>query len=521
MKQYFLYLRKSRADREAEIRGEGETLARHEKTLLELARNMNLNIRAVYKEIVSGESIASRPVIQKALSEVEHGLWDGCLVMEVERLARGDTMDQGLVAQTFKYSNTKIITPMKIYDPNNEFDEEYFEFGLFMSRREYKTINRRLQNGRKASVCEGKYLGSTPPYGYRRVKLENDKGFTLAPIPEQAAIVQLIFNLYVHGTDGEKTGVAQIAKKLNEMNIPPQTRADWVNSSIQGILSNPVYIGKIRWEHRKQIKKMEQGEIIKTRPRADDCIIKDGLHPPIIEESLYYSAQEIRKKNPPKPIGEHLTIKNPLAGLIICSECGRKMMRRPYRQTSQEDTLICPYTGCKTVSSKLFLVEEQLLSGLEPIVKNYELNNTLTLEKNINLFEIKKSTLIKKEKELSHLLLQKENLYTFLEQGIYSTEIFQERRKLLNGKISDLEHLIQSLQQDIVIEQAKQNTAVNLIPQCGNLLSAYWNLNIPAKNEVLKTLVEKVVYKKLTKNEYGKGGNPAFELHIYPKIPPS
>ena len=41
----------------------------------------------------------------------------------------GNTRDQGIVAEAFKYSDTKIITPSKTYDPNNEFDEEYFEFG--------------------------------------------------------------------------------------------------------------------------------------------------------------------------------------------------------------------------------------------------------------------------------------------------------------------------------------------------------------------------------------------------------
>lgn len=56
----------------------------------------------------------------------------GVLVVEVERLARGDTSDQGRVAKTFKFSDTLIITPSKTYDPNNEYDEEYFEFGLFM-----------------------------------------------------------------------------------------------------------------------------------------------------------------------------------------------------------------------------------------------------------------------------------------------------------------------------------------------------------------------------------------------------
>ena len=132
--------------------------------LIELAKKHNFYIGKIYREIVSGESIEARPVVQELLRDVESGRWKGVLVVEVERLARGDTMDQGRVAKSFKFSNTKIITPIKVYDPNNEFDEEYFEFGLFLSRREYKTINRRLQSGRIASVKEGKFVGSVAPF---------------------------------------------------------------------------------------------------------------------------------------------------------------------------------------------------------------------------------------------------------------------------------------------------------------------------------------------------------------------
>ena len=127
MEQYLIYLRKSRSDLEAEAHGEGETLSRHEHTLLELAKRQHLNVTDIYREVVSGDTIAARPMMQRVLSEVEQGVWSGVLVMEVERLARGDTIDQGIIAQTFKFSGTKIITPIKTYDPDNEFDEEYFE----------------------------------------------------------------------------------------------------------------------------------------------------------------------------------------------------------------------------------------------------------------------------------------------------------------------------------------------------------------------------------------------------------
>lgn len=134
------------------------------KILTTLAKKRGLTIGKIYREIVSGETISERKEMQKLLKDVENEMWTGILVVEVERLARGDTSDQGRVAKAFKYSHTQIITPVKTYNPDNEFDEEYFEFGLFMSRREYKTINRRLQRGRELSVAEGNFIGNIPPF---------------------------------------------------------------------------------------------------------------------------------------------------------------------------------------------------------------------------------------------------------------------------------------------------------------------------------------------------------------------
>ena len=239
--QYCLYLRKSRADMEAEARGEGETLARHEKLLLEVAKRGGYNVTQIYRESVSGETIAARPVGQHLLQEVEDGMWAGVLVVEVERLARGDTIAQGVMAQAFKYSNTKIIPPLKVYDPANEFDEEYFEIGLFMSRREYKTINRRLVRGRNASAKEGKWVSGVTPYGYERVRIKGDKGWTLRPVEEHADNVRFIFRLYTSGVEAENGVVRQlgtytISKRLDQMGVaPPSSAQYWNDRTVQCI----------------------------------------------------------------------------------------------------------------------------------------------------------------------------------------------------------------------------------------------------------------------------------------------
>ena len=65
--QYCIYLRKSRADLEAEARGEGDTLSRHRRALTDLATARSLPVGAIYEEIVSGDTIAARPQMQRLL----------------------------------------------------------------------------------------------------------------------------------------------------------------------------------------------------------------------------------------------------------------------------------------------------------------------------------------------------------------------------------------------------------------------------------------------------------------------
>lgn len=512
-----IYLRKSRADREAEARGEGETLARHERILLDLAKKRGYNVGAIYKEIVSGETISARPVMQQVLHEVEAGMWDGVLVVEVERLARGDTIDQGVVSRAFQYSDTMIITPSKTYDPNNEFDEEYFEFGLFMSRREYKTIKCRLNAGRISSVKEGKYCGNKPPYGYKRVKLQREKGWTLEPVPEQAEVVKMIFSWYA-GYGCEQIGMAKIVRKLNDTGVATMYKKPWTVASLSKMLSNPVYIGMVRWNARKTVKSVKDGVITRSRPLAKDYLLCPGRHPAIISEELYNAAQHIRKKNPPRPVGVRNTVKNPLAGIVYCSKCGRAMVRRPYQKSGQEDTLLCPYTSCPTVSSKLSLVEESLLDGLRELVDGYKLNGDVSESDTNDMISSKEILIAEKHAEIKKLNDQKLKQYDLLEQGIYSTEIFLERSKATAAALEACSAAIERLQEELERDRLILEQRSSFIPRCEDLLAHYWDLDIPTRNRILRELIDKVLYTKDTKNAFLEGDKITFLLDIFPKI---
>lgn len=520
---FVIYLRKSRADAEAELRGEGETLSRHKKILLDLAKRQKLHISEIYQEIVSGETISSRPVMQKLLTEVEQGMWEGVLVVELERLGRGDSIDQGLVAQAFKYSNTKIITPNKTYIPNDSSDEDFFEFGLFMSRREYKTINRRMQSGRVSSVKEGKYVGNLPPYGYLRKKLENQKGFTLELHPDQSKIVEQIFDWYVNGIaqeDGTLTrlGVSLIVRRLNQLRIPPQKSDVWVNSSIQGIIRNPVYAGKTKWNSRPTVKKIINGEIKTTRPRqkSDQWILADGIHPAIIDLETFEKANNMINTNRPNPCPANTELKNPLAGIVKCGMCGRNMIRRPYALVGQSESLMCPSTACKNVSSPLHAVESKLLLVLAEWLNDYSVqykDDPIA----INNLGILQDSLKRIESEITTLNKQYDNIHNLLEQGIYSTETFLERSKSLNEKIAASQTDYENLSSELKNEDLRLIAKKKIIPSIKNVIDTYNSLeSITEKNKLLKEVLEKTEYIKYSRGKKNSFDN--FKLILFPKL---
>lgn len=528
MEQYLIYLRKSRSDLEAEAHGEGETLSRHEHTLLELAKRQHLNVTDIYREVVSGDTIAARPMMQRVLSEVEQGVWSGVLVMEVERLARGDTIDQGIIAQTFKFSGTKIITPIKTYDPDNEFDEEYFEFGLFMSRREYKIINRRLQRGRLASAKEGKWPSGLAPFGYRRVKLKNEKGCSLEPIEEQAAIVRMIFDLYTVGLQDEDgsarpLSLGSIATRLNDMHIPSPSGSQWARITIRGIIKNPTYIGMVRWGSRETKKKVVDGKVVSVRGPADpekECIFK-GIHPPLIPKETFELANDKLARSENTSTHKEKVVRNPLAGLLVCSECGRQMMRMINPVHPDMPVVRCPRRGCPNCSSYLPIVEERVIQGLSEWMKGYELEwSSATASSSVSSVGVREKALASAEAELRKLQQQLERTHDFLEQGIYDTDTFLSRSRMLSNKIAAAKDSVARCSRELTEEKLRETSRRDIIPKVKNLLDVYPLLETAEeKNALLKEVLEKVVYQKL--NEKRKKSPDGFTIEIYPRIPKS
>ena len=507
MEQYAQYLRKSRFDRDYAEFSVEETLKRHKAILDKLASDRGYSIAKTYYEVVSGESIAARPEIQKLLDEVSEGLYSGVLVVDVERLARGNGADQAYISQVFQFSGTKIVTPLKVYDPSNEFDEEYFEFGLFMSRREYKTINRRLVRGRQSSASEGKYVGSIAPYGYQKVKLVGEKGYTLELHPQESEAIKKVFELYLHGN-----GTKLIANYLNDTHVPTRHGDLWTYSTVENIITNPIYAGKIRLGWSKQYKKIENGVVkryIKRHKNLEDYEIFDGLHPALITYEDFLEVQRIRKENyPGVPVKKDFELQNAFAGLMFCAKCGKRVGRstdsrgRPrFRCTNDRN--------CHTSSYGYYQTEEQIISALRTWVQGYKVqidHATFDSEKKACAAQIER---LKGERD--RLDSQLENAYELVEQGIYTRDEFRRRKAKLTDSMAELDIQIDDYKQRLAAFESTDHFNENLIPQTEALLDSYDQMTPAERNKLLKEILYRIEYRKETNGE--------LEIDLFPKLP--
>ena len=186
------YLRKSRTD--DPLLDVTEVLERHETMLDEWAeKNLGGKVpeENKFREVVSGETIDSRPRLLDLLKKIESPKIKAILIVEVQRLGRPDLEDIGRLSKLFRYTNTLIITPTKTFDLRNEYDREAFEREL-MRGNEYLEYTKKIMNrGRLLSVQQGNFIGNKAPYGYRKITVTEGKKkcHTLEIVPEEAEAV--------------------------------------------------------------------------------------------------------------------------------------------------------------------------------------------------------------------------------------------------------------------------------------------------------------------------------------------
>lgn len=285
MEQYYgginqvcIYLRKSR--------GEEENLDKHKLILTELAQEYGWKYQT-YQEIGTSDSIVERKEFQKLLNDVQNDLYDAILVVDSDRLSRGDMEEQGYIQRVFRESNTKVITPTKIYDYNNEDQVLEIDLNSFFARFEYHMIKKRLHRGKKIGAKQGKFVNGRPPYPYyydrAKKKVEIDQ--------EKLKIYNLIKDKFFSGISPQ-----EISIELNKNGIPSPGGVTWSNVAVYRLLTNEFHLGKVIYGKTEGSgHKNRKTKPLKKKPR-DQWIVGEGNHTPIKTEEEHYKILSIIEK---------------------------------------------------------------------------------------------------------------------------------------------------------------------------------------------------------------------------------
>lgn len=503
--KYIIYLRKSRADNPNE--SVEEILAKHEIMLQELAeRELGGRIpeHCIFREIVSGETIEERPEMGKVLNVIENPAVEMVLVVEPQRLSRGDLEDCGRVVNAFRYSKTKIMTTQMTYDLTNKMQRKFFEQELMRGNDYLEYTKEILLRGRILSVKKGNYIGNVAPFGFNKVT--DDIGPTLEH-GEYADAVRLIFDMFVNQG---KTPL-QIARHLDSIGVPPMRGDHWEKCTIRVILKNEHYAGWVKFGTKKTERLYEHGQMIKKRNRPvplEDMIIEKGRHTPIVSQELFDAAQAIFGANPKAK--EDKQLRNVLSSLMFCHKCGKGIALHPYKKA--KDRYECrnrARCGSKSVTEEelleavIYALEKEELPALEVKLKNNDGTSRMIQQKQLEILKA----------ELVELQEQEDNQYDLLERKKYTEEVFERRNKALHVKMDEVKSRIYELNTTLPKEVDYKGAIVKLKDAIAGLRND--DISVVAKNKLLRAIIERIEYEYLS---YEGKGKVNYRLHIRLRI---
>lgn len=481
--RYCMFLRKSREDIEAEKLGHYETLARHEEELRRLAAVRGIEVSEVYRELVSGDSLDARPECRRLLGDVCAGKWAGVLVVDLQRLTRGDMIDQGTIMRGFALTRTLIVTPDKVLDPADECDGNYMEFNMFFGRWEYGAIKKRLVAGKDRSVREGQYIGSIAPYGYDKVDV--DRKHTLRPNADAEAVAQW-FEDIAH----RRTTCHAIADTLNLQGVPTPRGRRWDAKTVKQIISNPVYIGMVRWNQRETRTEIGRDmEKRKVRRRSESPILVEGLHRPIVTREAWNAANEVLAERAAKAVSSK-QLANPLATLLVCARCGRAM--RIAKSGDIRNLVHSPANRaeCWQVGARLPVVVAALADALEAMAEDMEVASKEDDGK--SAYTARRIADLERAAEAEDAAVA--NLLRLAEKGLVTDDEFADRRAKADARREAALKEARALRRQRRSKEGAGRTAVTLREAVALLREA--DGRAAEVNAFLKTFISRIEYEK-------------------------
>lgn len=443
------------------------------KKIKEYAKHNDIHISDEFiflDEGISGRKAEKRPAFMKmiALAKTKPKPFDMILVWKFSRFARN--REDSIVYKSMLRKQCGIDV-VSISEQIGEDKTSILIEALLEAMDEYYSINlaEEVKRGMNEKFSRGGVV-SQPPFGY---KMGDD---LFVPNEETAPIVKMIFEDYISGM-----GVRKIATKLNEMGIRSTKGNPFENRTVEYILTNPTYLGKLRRNPngRDSTDRFHQSE---------DTVIVDGQHQPIISEELYKKAND-RLKEQKKKYVRHAQQKRAdfmLRGLCRCSECGSTLV-----QAVKGKSLQChKYARGQCKTSHSVTIEKMNAAVIEKIKSDITQSNITFVARKAPATEVDNINAVLLEKEYKKL----ERVKEAFEAGIDTIEEYKMNKTRIQNRIAELETTIPQPSQEEMIENFKDKAKLVISKISSD------NFEEDDKNAMLRELVSHITFdrKKMT-----------------------
>ncbi len=416
-------------------------------------------IYKIYEDVGSGGD-DEREGFKELQRDIDNGRINILLVYETSRISRKSSTMISFITNIIEKNVDFVSISQPDLNTTTSTGRLFFTINAGLAQYEREQISSRVKSSAYERAKQGHWMAGQLPIGYKR-----DEERRIVPDEVRAKQVKNFFTTYIENRSLKKTA-ALFGKSVESMR--------W-------ILTNPFYIGKYRYGVRKN------NLHNKKKQRIGEFLLVDGTQEPIINKELFDKVQLYIKGN---RVLNKKNIKKSnyiLGGLIRCS-CMKKMYGNG-NYVKKYDILYRSYQ-CDNCKKKIDadIIEEEIFGRLKEFEQLREINDvsldSIELEKNLEVYKSRKTSILK-EKDRLVILLLKELIDEF--------EFTKNREKISK----DLEIVIEEISSIEEIMRKKEEGSDENFEILVEVANNYKNYDIIDLRELLKMIIKEIAVKNI------------------------
>ena len=459
----------------------GYSIDEQEKLLRDYCDKEGMEVVKCYSDRgISGKDIKHRPALKELLKDAEEKKFDMVISWKINRISRKLT-DVLKIVEIFEKNNITYKSYTENFENKTAAGKMTFNMMAIIGEFERGTIAQNVKMGMCAKAKAGEWCGGIV-LGYDLVPIgdaggEKSKKTKLVINEKEAETIRIIFQETVNGK-----GYKAITSRLNSEGHRTKKDNFFSVGSIRDILTNPIYVGKVRYNVRQNWSEKRRRDI------NSNPIVVDGVHEAIIDMSTWEKVKVIMESKKGKPAriydGEY-----PLTGLLRCPKCGAGMVITRTTNTLVDGTKrrIAYYacgnwknkgiSVCRSNSIRVEKANEYVFGKISELLSNEKMVKAIV--NNVNKERVRKVNPTKKElekleKELEQLDKKKNKLFDAYEEEILSSEEFKKRKELLNKRTQEIleekQPLLETLE-DTVADEIPYDYLKSILANFSRILS--------------------------------------------------